>query len=98
MVVERWTDEMLDRLASSIVESRQETRELRQSMAQETRELRESIADMRESITDMRESITDMRETVNGLNITSKALLQLAAQQQQRSREIDERLVQLEEE
>jgi septal ring factor EnvC (AmiA/AmiB activator) len=52
MTVERWTDEMLDRLASS----------------------------------------------VNDLSVTSQALLQLAAQQQQKSREIDDKLVKLEEE
>lgn len=59
MPVERWTDEMLDRLASSV---------------------------------------SDLRETVDGLSVTSQALLQLAAQQQQQSREIDERLIKLEEE
>ncbi len=95
MAVERWTDEMLDSLASSIAESRQETRELRESMAQETRELRESMA---QETRELRESMAQLGQTVDNLMINSQALLQLAAQQQQRSREIDERLVKLEEE
>lgn len=73
MTVERWTDEMLDSLASSLVQSRSET------------------GDLKESVGELRESISEIRETVNGLVITSQALLQLAAQQQQKSRELEEK-------
>jgi outer membrane murein-binding lipoprotein Lpp len=52
MVVERWTDVMLDELASSVSE--------------------------------MRESITEVRDSVDGLRVTAQALLQVAAQNQQR--------------
>lgn len=66
MPVERWTDQMLDRLASNV--------------------------------SDLASSVNDLKETVDGLNVTSQALLQLAAQQQEKSREIDDKLVKLGEE
>ncbi len=59
MTVERWTDEMLDRLASSV---------------------------------------SGLKEAVEGLNVTSQTLLQLAAQEQQKRRETDDKLIKLEEE
>lgn len=52
MTVKRWTDEMLDELASTV--------------AQEG------------------EKITELRDSIDGLRITSQALLQVAAQQQQK--------------
>lgn len=52
MAVERWTDEMLDELASST---------------------------------------SDLKQTVNGLTITSQALLQIAAQHQRKSEELEQR-------
>ena len=74
MAVQRWTDSMLDELASSVGE------------------MRESITEMREGMTEMRESITEMRESVDGLKITTQALLQVAAQHQQRMDKSDEEI------
>ena len=87
MTVQRWTDEMLDELASSVGE-------MRESIT----EMREGMTEMRESITEMREGMTEMRESIDGLRITSQALLQIAAQSQremelfkQRQEENDQR-------
>ena len=51
MAVERWTDKMLDELASSVNE--------------------------------LREGMSEIKDSVDGLRVTSQALLQLAAQNQQ---------------
>jgi methyl-accepting chemotaxis protein len=87
MKVERWTDEMLDELASSVSE-------VKDSVS----ELRESMSDVRDSITELRESMSDVRDSVDGLRVTTQALLQLAAQSQrdmelikQRQQENDQR-------
>ncbi len=87
MTVVRWTDEMLDGLASSVAD-------LRESVT----EVRESITEVRESITEVRESITEVRDSVDGLRVTVQALLQVAAQSQrdmelmkQRQEENDQR-------
>jgi predicted nucleic acid-binding Zn-ribbon protein len=56
MTVQRWTDEMLDNLASS-------TTELRESIT----ELREDFADVRESITEIKDSIDGLRITSQAL-------------------------------
>ncbi|NEP56607.1 MAG: hypothetical protein F6K31_06225 [Symploca sp. SIO2G7] len=73
MAVQRWTDGMLDGLASSVGE-------MRESIT----EMRESITEVRESITEMRGSITEIRDSVDGLRVTAQALLQVAAQNQRR--------------
>jgi len=80
MVIQRWTDEMLDELASSVSE-------MRESMT----EMRESMTEMRESMTEMREGMTEMRESIDNLRVTSQALLQLAAQNQQELQLIKQR-------
>ena len=87
MAVQRWTDEMLDELASSVSE-------VKDSVS----ELRESMSDVRDSITELRESMSDVRDSVDGLRVTTQALLQLAAQSQrdmelikQRQQENDQR-------
>ena len=80
MTVQRWTDEMLDNLASSVIE-------LRNGFS----DMRESMADMREGMVDMRESISEIRDSVDGLRITSQALLQVAAQSQREMDAIKER-------
>ncbi|NER95845.1 MAG: hypothetical protein F6J86_18725 [Symploca sp. SIO1B1] len=74
MAIQRWTDEMLDELASTVGE------------------MRESITEVRESITEVRESITEVRDSVDGLRVTSQALLQVAAQNQQRMNLFEEEL------
>jgi hypothetical protein len=80
MTVQRWTDEMLDNLASSVIE-------LRNGFS----DMREGMADMREGMVDMRESISEIRDSVDGLRITSQALLQVAAQSQREMDAIKER-------
>ena len=94
MAVERWTDEMLDGLASSVTELRESVADVRDSVT----ELRESVADVRDSVADVRESLADVRDSVDGLRVTVQALLQLAAQSQrdmelikQRQQENDQR-------
>ena len=71
MTVQRWNDNMLDDLASSVTE-------LRESVT----DLRESVTDLRESVTDLRESVTEVKDGIDGLRITAQALLQVAAQSQ----------------
>ena len=56
MVVERWTDTMLDELASSVGE-------MRESIT----EMRESITEVRESITEVRDSVDGLRVTAQAL-------------------------------
>jgi len=56
MTVQRWTDEMLDNLASSVIE-------LRNGFS----DMRESMADMRESISEIRDSVDGLRITSQAL-------------------------------
>jgi uncharacterized coiled-coil DUF342 family protein len=80
MTVQRWTDEMLDDLASSV-------NELKESVT----DVRESITELRESVTELRESVTEVKDSVDGLRITTQALLQVAAQSQRDMQLIKER-------
>jgi uncharacterized coiled-coil DUF342 family protein len=105
MTVERWTDEMLDGLASSVTELRESVTEVRESVTElrenlreSVTELRESVTAVRESVTELRESVTEVRDSVDGLRVTVQALLQVAAQSQrdmelmkQRQEENDQR-------
>ena len=56
MTVQRWTDEMLDNLASSVTE-------LRNGFS----DMREGMADMRESISEIRDSVDGLRVTSQAL-------------------------------
>ncbi len=56
MTVERWTDEMLDELASSVTE-------LRESVG----ELRESVGELRESVGEVRDGVDGLRVTTQAL-------------------------------
>ncbi len=56
MAVQRWTDEMLDELTSSVFE-------MRDSMTQ----MRESMTEMRESITEIRDTVDGLRVTAQAL-------------------------------
>ena len=56
MTVQRWTDEMLDNLASSVIE-------LRNGFS----DMREGMADMRESISEIRDSVDGLRITSQAL-------------------------------
>ena len=95
MAVQRWTDEMLDNLASSTTELREGSTELRESVTElreSVTELRKGFSDVREGMADMRESIGEIRDSVDGLRITSQALLQVAAQNQVRMDRFDEEM------
>jgi uncharacterized coiled-coil DUF342 family protein len=81
MTVQRWNDEMLDELASTVTD-------LRESAT----ELRESVSELRESVSDLRESVTEVKDSVDGLRITAQALLQVAAQSQSRMDRFDEEM------
>ncbi len=80
IAVQRWTDKMLDELASSVGEMRDGMTEMRESIT----EMRDGMTEMRESITEVRESITEIGDSVDGLRLTTQALLQVAAQNQRR--------------
>jgi methyl-accepting chemotaxis protein len=56
MIVQRWTDEMLDNLASSVTE-------LRESVT----ELREGFAEVRESIGEIKDGVDGLRVTSQAL-------------------------------
>lgn len=71
MVIQRWTDEMLDELASSVTE-------MRESIS----EMRESISELRSTVGELGSSVSEIKDSVDGLRITSQALLQVAAQNQ----------------
>ena len=81
MAVQRWTDEMLDNLASSTTE-----------LHEGSTELRESVSELREGFAEVRESITEIKDSIDGLRITSQALLQVAAQNQVRMDRFDEEI------
>jgi len=85
MTVQRWTDEMLDNLASS-------STELRESVT----ELRESVTELRKGFADVQENITEIKDSIDGLRITSQALLQVAAQSQRDMEAMKERQAELE--
>jgi uncharacterized coiled-coil DUF342 family protein len=87
MTVQRWTDEMLDNLASSSTELRESVTELRESVT----ELRESVTELREGFVDVQENITEIKDSIDGLRISSQALLQVAAQSQRDMEAIKER-------
>ncbi|MEM9271660.1 MAG: hypothetical protein AAGA80_01670 [Cyanobacteria bacterium P01_F01_bin.143] len=56
MAVERWNDEMLDELASSVGE-----------MKESITEMKESITEVKESITEVRDSVDGLRVTAQAL-------------------------------
>ena len=87
MTVQRWTDEMLDNLASSSTELLESVTELRESVT----ELRESVSELREGFVDVQENITEIKDSIDGLRISSQALLQVAAQSQRDMEAIKER-------
>jgi hypothetical protein len=66
MTTKRWTDERLDRLASTAESNTQQ------------------ILGLRDSITELRESAREQREDIAAMQITVRALLQLAQQSQQK--------------
>ena len=94
MTVQRWTDEMLDELASSVTELKESTTELKESMTElreSMTELRGSTSELRGSTSELRESVTEVKDGIDGLRITAQALLQVAAQSQRDMELIKER-------
>ena len=94
MTVQRWNDNMLDDLASSVTELRESVTELRESVTEvpgSITELRESVTEVRGSITELRESVTEVKDGIDGLRITTQALLQVAAQSQRDMEAMKER-------
>ena len=88
MATQRWTDEMLDSLASSVGELRESMGELRYDVD----ELRISVGELRESVGELRYDVDELRGTVDGVRITTQALLQLAAQHQERTQRHDQEM------
>ncbi|MBG1267004.1 hypothetical protein [Nostoc sp. WHI] len=82
MAVERWTDGMLDELASSVSE-------IRDSVV----EVRGSVTELRDSLTEVRDSIAEVRDSVDGLRVTVQALLQVASQSQRDTELLKQRQV-----
>jgi chromosome segregation ATPase len=80
MTTQRWTDEMLDDLASSVTE-------LKDSVT----ELKGSVTELKGSVTELKGSVTEVKDSIDGLRITSQALLQIAAQSQRDMEAVKER-------
>jgi ABC-type transporter Mla subunit MlaD len=78
MAVEQWTDVMLNELASTVAANGHQISELRENL--------------KESVTELRESIAEVKDSVDGVRITAQALLQVAAQHQQRMDRFDEEM------
>ncbi len=74
MTTQRWTDEMLDKLASSV------------------ERVTDSVAEVRDSVAEVKDSVTEVRDSVDGLRVTTQALLQVAAQHQQRMDRFEEEI------
>jgi uncharacterized protein YoxC len=58
MPVERWTDEMLDELASGVSQLRESVADVRDSVS----ELRESVADVRDSVDGLRVRVFQVKK------------------------------------
>lgn len=56
MTIQRWTDEMLDELASSVSE-----------VKDSVTELRESVTELRETVSDVKDSVDGLRVTAQAL-------------------------------
>lgn len=55
-------------------------------------EMRGSMTEMQGSMTEIRESIVEIRDSIDGLRITAQALLQVAAQSQQKMNRFEEEI------
>ena len=78
MAIQRWTDEMLDNLASSVSE-------VKESVS----EVKESVSEVKESVTELRESVTEMRKGMEILRDTTQGLIEVAAKQERRMDRLD---------
>ena len=78
MAVQRWTDEMLDELASTVSELGSSMSELRSTVG----ELGSSVSELRSTVGELGSSVSEIKDSIDGLRVTSQALLQVAAQNQ----------------
>ncbi|MEA5536748.1 hypothetical protein [Crocosphaera sp. XPORK-15E] len=95
MATKRWTEEMLDELASSVGELKESVTEMKESiteMKDGMTEMRESMTEMKDGMTEMKDGMTEMKDSIDGLRITSQALLQVAAQHQSKMNSFDEEI------
>jgi chromosome segregation ATPase len=60
------------------------TDEMLDEFASSVSEMRNSVSELQNSVFEMRNSIIELRDGVDGLRITAQALLQVAAQNQQK--------------
>ncbi len=74
MTTQRWTDEMLDKLADRV---------------EQVTDRVEQVAD---SVEQIKDSVAEVRDSVDGLRVTTQALLQVAAQHQQRMDRFEENM------
>ncbi|HAG80856.1 MAG TPA: hypothetical protein DCL61_06715 [Cyanobacteria bacterium UBA12227] len=85
MTVQRWTDEMLDELASSVSEMRESMGEMRESISElrsTVGELSSTVSELKSTVGELSSSVSEIKDSVDGLRVTSQALLQVAAQNQ----------------
>ncbi len=87
MATERWNDEMLDKLASSVSELRAEMKE---SIGALRDEMKESVGALRDEVSELREGLKETKDSIDGLRLTSQALLQVAAQHQKKMDQFEE--------
>ena len=78
MATQRWTDEMLDNLASSVSEVKESVTELRESV--------------KESVTELRESVTEIGKGMEVLRDTTQGLIEVVAKQERRMNRFDEEM------
>ncbi len=81
MAVERWTDEMLDELTSDVKE-----------LTSTVNELSSTVNELSSTVNEVSSTVNELSDSVDGLRITAQALLQVAAQNQQRMDMFDQEL------
>jgi methyl-accepting chemotaxis protein len=80
MAVVRWTDEMLDSLASTVGE-----------LSTTVGELTSTVGELSTTVGELSTTVHEVRDGLDGVRITAQALLQIAAQNQQDMESIKQR-------
>ena len=81
MAVQRWTDEMLDKLASTVADMRDSVVDVKDTVVQmrdSMTEMRDTVADVKDTVIQMRDSVADVKDTVDVLRLNTQVLLQVA--------------------
>jgi methyl-accepting chemotaxis protein len=101
MAVVRWTDEMLDSLASTVGELSTTVGELTSTVGKLSTtvgELSTTVSELSTTVSELSTTVHEVRDGLDGFRITAQALLQIAAQNQrdmelikQRQAESDQR-------